>query len=204
MKIAYNENPMMTTVELDEQETEVLWLKVKIDQLSWRIHGAHFYLTEREKYNHFDLDRARQECDPDYLYNDEGGKENSKIDQRVDMITEEYIDCLKQSHCGDCTCVAMSCDKCSAEVLLGIHTTKGLGSHQAVKIHSAFGEYMKPWKRKRNIHEVVEYLENYDAAEDPPDWEGWEHHADRWNAEAKDAYNWLKNYRDKHFPVDPA
>lgn len=201
MRLVWNENPLNTVVELDEHETEVLWLKVKIDQLSWRLHGAHFYLTERKEYNHFDLDRARQECDPDYLYNDEGGKENSKIDQRVDMIMEEYLTCLKLPHVGDCTCVAATCDKCIAEELLGIHTTRGLGQHEAVKIHSAFGEYMRPWKRKRDIHQVIKYLENYDAAKNPPDWEGWEPHVDRWNTEAKDACEWLKKYRNEHFSV---
>ncbi len=195
---------MMTTIELDEHETEVLWLKVKVDELTWRIHGASFYLTEREKHNYFDLDRARRECDTDYLYNDEGGKENSKIDKRVDEIMEYYVEALMDSHCGDCTCVPSSCDKCHAEELLGIHTMKGLGKHQAVKIHSAFGEYMKPWKRKRNIHEVIEYLEKYDVAKDPPDWKGWEREVDRWNKEAKDACKWLKNYRNEHFnDVDP-
>ncbi|KKL78971.1 hypothetical protein LCGC14_2019540 [marine sediment metagenome] len=138
MKITYDENPLNTIIELDEHDTEVLWLKIKIDQMTSRLCGAHFYLTEREKYNNFDLDRARQECDPDCLYNEEGGKENSKIDQRVDEIMKYLVDALKNAHCGDCTCIACSCDKCHAEELLGIHTTRGLGKHEASYVEAAF------------------------------------------------------------------
>ena len=198
MKITYDENPLNTIIELDEHDTEVLWLKIKIDQMTWLLHGAHFYLTEREgKYNNFDLNRARQECDPDYLYNEEGGKENSKIDQRVDEIMEYYVDALKNAHCGDCTCVAMSCDKCHAEDLLGINTTKRLGQHEGSSIFEAFGEGPEnDWTKQRSIDEAIVHLENFDPT---ADWEGWEAHADRWKAEAASAAEWLKKYRDEHF-----
>ena len=197
MKITYDENPLNTIVELDEHDTEVLWLKIKIDQMMWRLHSAHFYLTEREKYNNFDLDKARQECDLDYFYNEEGGNENSKINQRVDEIMEYLVDALKNAHCGDCTCVPMSCDKCHAEELLGINTTKGLGKHEGSMIFGAFGEGPKNnWTKQRSVHEVIVYLENY---EPKADWEGWEAHADRWKAEAAEAAIWLKKYRDEHF-----
>ena len=202
MRLTWNENPMMTTVELDEKEKELMWHKVKIDQMRWALLGVHFHLEDRKdsEYNNFDLDRARQECDPEYWY----GKEDSEgdkppCDKRVDELMEYFLEALMGPHCGDCTCVAATCDKCMAEEHLGIHTTRGLGKHQAVKIHSAFGEYMRPWKRKRDIHEVIEYLENYDAAKTPPDWEGWEPHVERWNEEAKNACEWLKNYRNEHF-----
>lgn len=202
MKIIYDENPLNTIVELDEHDTEVLWLKTKIDQMTWLLHGAHFYLTEREKYNHFDLDRARQECDPDYLYNEEGGKENSKIDQRIDEIMEYYIDALKNAHCGDCTCVPSACDKCHAEELLGIHTTRGLRKGPGHHVFNAFGESRENnWTKQRTLQEAIEYLENYVPH---ADWEGWEPSADRWKTEATDAAEWLKNYQKEHFNVvDP-
>ncbi|KKM19412.1 hypothetical protein LCGC14_1655940, partial [marine sediment metagenome] len=138
-------------------------------------------------------------------YNEEGGKENSKIDQRVDEIMEYYVDALKNAHCGDCTCVAMSCDKCHAEELLGIHTTRGLGQHSGSSVFGAFGEsHENNWTKQRTLQEAIEYLENYDAAQNPPDWDGWEAHADRWKAEASDAAKWLKNYQKEHFNVvDP-
>lgn len=191
MKITWNENPLMTTIELDEHEKTELWYKTKVEQMEWLLHGAHFHLTEDKPY--FDLERAKQECDPEYYIADRG--EKSKLDERVDMIVKEYIEALKGPHVGDCTCVACSCDKCHAEDLLGINTIPGLGKHEAVKIHSAFGEYMRPWKRKRNIDQVIEYLENY---EPKADWDGWEAHAGRWKAEAKDACEWLKNYKIEH------
>ena len=67
-----------------------------------------------------------------------------------------------------------------------------------LKLH--FGAtYKNKWKRQRNIHEAVEYLKNYDAAENPTDWDGWEAHIDRWNVEAAGAYEWLENYQNEHF-----
>ncbi len=48
------------------------------------------------------------------------------------------VDALKNAHCGDCTCIACSCDKCHAEELLGIHTTRGLGKHEASYVEAAF------------------------------------------------------------------
>lgn len=193
MKINWNENPLMTTVDLDEADKKRLWYETAIEQLQWTISHVEFSLTEGKW---FDLDRARKEVSDDYYWY-EGERENSPFYNRINELVGYFVEALQGPHVGDCTCVAASCDKCHAEELLGINTIEGLGKHQAVKIHSAFGEYMRPWKRIRNITEVIDYLDNYDPADSPPDWAGWETHADRWISEAREASEWLKQYKIK-------
>ena len=36
MKITYNKNPLLTTVELDENEKKELWYKIKIQEMGKR------------------------------------------------------------------------------------------------------------------------------------------------------------------------
>lgn len=197
MKITYDENPLNTKIELDENEKKELWYKIKVEQMEWLLFGAHFHLTLDE----VDIERALKEVDPDYYMAEKRG-DRSKLDSRVDDLLGWYIEALVEPHCGDCTCVPTSCDKCHAEDLLGINTTKGLAQQPEHHIFNAFGEGPdNDWTKQRNIHEAIEYLENYDPK---ADWEGWEAHADRWESEASDAAKWLKTYRDEHFPVvDP-
>jgi len=196
MKINWNENPLMTTVDLDEHDKKILWYETMIEQMHWQVVGAHFHLTRKDEP---EIEEALRDLAYESHYNEEGDTKGSPLHKRCDELVEYYVEALQGPHVGDCTCVAASCDKCHAEDLLGINTIKGLGKHEAVKIHSAFGEYMRPWKRKRTLNQVIEYLENYDAARKPPKWDGWEAHVGRWNAEAKDACEWLKSYKDQHF-----
>ena len=62
MKITYNKNPLLTTVELDENEKKELWYKIKIKEMEEILFSAHFYLEEK----YFDLERAKDDLDPDY------------------------------------------------------------------------------------------------------------------------------------------
>ena len=199
MKIIYNENPLNTVIELDESETEVLWHKVKIDKMKWLLFGAHFHLVDEG--DRFNLDRARHEVDPDYYLpepTDRKGK--TKLDKWVDESMVELMNALNGAHCGNCCCVPSSCDKCEAEDLLGINTTKGLKQQQASKIFAAFGESRENnWTSQRSIDEAIEHLENY---EPKADWDGWEAEVPRWKEEAAGAAEWLKIYRNQHF-VDP-
>ena len=100
------------------------------------------------------------------------------------------------AHCGDCTCVPMTCTKCMAEEWLGINTIKGCGKHGLYKIDGAF---RRNGGAAVSIEEAIENLRNYDPK---ADWAGWEVHAPRWMAEAKRALGWLIAYRDAHFPRD--
>lgn len=210
MKITYNKNPLCTTVELDEHEKKELWYKIKCNELVDLLFDAHFHLQDETKW--FDLDKARKALEPKYYLEDEdeNGIENLKsrlaaddwpsraegLNARVTMLQEHYIQELMGFHIGDCTCVPCSCSKCHAEGLLGINTLKGLGKHSAYKIDGAFGK-----NNERSIDEALESLKNY-STEPPADLTGWdkvgdwEKHVPRWTAEAKAAYEWLKQYNE--------
>jgi hypothetical protein len=192
MKINYHKNPLYTTIDLDEHEKQMLWHKIKINEMEELLFTAHFN-AEEGKY--FNLAEVRRVLNPEYYCNDE----KSGLDKRVDMLFDYYLDDLQSSHAGDCTCVACSCSKCQVESLLGIDTIKGLGKHSAYKIDSAFGK-----NNEKSLDEALETLANYN----PVKGEGWERstqeefdkHIPRWKAEAKVAYEWLVNYKKEHFP----
>lgn len=193
MKITYNKNPLYTTIDLDEHEKKELWYKIKINEMEELLSCASFYLGE-DKY--FDLERARSEVDPDYYCTDE----KSPLDKRCDTLLEHYLADLQACHVGDCTCVACSCSKCQAEVLLGIDTMPGLGKHSARKIDGAFGK-----DNEKTIEEAIDSLANYQI--NPEDftgeaWKklgGYEQYVPRWTAEAKHAHDWLVKYKNEHF-----
>ena len=56
---------------------------------------------------------------------------------------------------------------------------------------------------EKTIEEALDYLKNYNPTPTDPDkWErvgGYEQYLPRWKAEAKLAYDWLKNYSLSHF-----
>jgi hypothetical protein len=188
MKITYAQNPLETKVELDDHEKEILWYKIKVEQLKWLIIGANVYLEEGQFFN---LDRAREEVETEWLYKGEG-EDRAKFDKQVDEYLEGYLQDLTGTHLGDCTCMASSCGKCNAESLLEIDTIEGLRKHPGSYVYSAFRD------GKRNLNEAIAYLETHKPT---AKWKGWEAHADRWAAEQKEACEWLKAYRDKHFPL---
>lgn len=199
MKITYNENPLRTTVELDDHEKEILRLKVVIRQQEYAIAGAHFYLDD----DYFDVDRARSELKYDAW-------EGKDFEDDITKLCQDAIDNLLDVHCGDCTCVAMSCSKCRAESLVGVDTMPGLRKHEASLIGSYYG--WKPEHPKVSIHEVIDKLEVY--CQKPIVWDDskqkghpeyfwnkeiYEKHTPRWTQERENALVWLKNYRDTYF-----
>ena len=183
MKITYTPNPLRTTIELDEFEKKEFWYKIKIEQLMWKIWGAKFHTDPT--YQFYNLERAREELEFD----------EDELNKRVDELCQYYLKNLLDIHCGDCTCVPASCDKCHAESLLEIDTIKGLGKHEGSKISAAFD--MKPGGVDgRSLDEAIEVLANYKPR---AEWEGWEAHAERWAREATNALEWLKAYKERHF-----
>lgn len=213
MKITYTPNPLDTVVELDRQEIDMFRLKIKLQQYEEMIFSAYYTITSRlEERGSLKaitaeeaMKEARKELDPDYWCNDEADKEDhSKLDSRVELLLDHYIADLKSSHVGDCTCVPASCSKCHAEQLLGIDTLKPYpGKHQLHQIASVFSRWNVETKQhdlpEVTLGEAIEKLSTYTPK---ANWLGWESHADRWACEAKEAHEYLINYRNKHFPKE--
>lgn len=198
MKITYAQNPLRTTIDLDEHEKRELWHKIKYEEIEENIlYRAYFYLTQED---YFNLEEAKKILDPDYYLTDNNQKSN--LDQRVDELFDYYIQSLSDTHGGDCICDPCSCEKCHAESLLGVDTISGLGKHEASNISSAF------WRGKdqpeRTLDEVIANMEKPYNPVKGPEWkdftdEQFQFHVPRWKSEHENALVWLKNYRNKHF-----
>jgi hypothetical protein len=204
LKITWNKNPLFTTIELDDHEKQIFWYKIKVKEMENYMFSAHFHLEEGQYY---DLSRARKSLDPEFFLSAETDQEErSGLDKRVDELLEMYLNDFMGSHCGDCTCVPMSCTKCHGESILGIDTIKGISKHSLHKIEGAFGK-----NNERSINEAIAQLENYGekllegpSKDDDPVWKkvgGWSAHVPRWTAEAKHAQEWLVNYRAEHLDI---
>lgn len=197
MKITYNKNPLLTTVELDETDKTLLWHKIKINELEERVSDAAFCLTEGK---YFDIERARKAVDTDYYWADKDN-EKSEIDKRCDTLLAHFIEELNSTHVGDCICVACSCSKCHAESILGIDTIAGLGKHEANYIDGAFGA-----DNQRSIEEAIEILSKFEINPQDYQTEGWlkmggyEQFVPRWKQQKANAHAWLVNYKNQHFP----
>lgn len=182
MKIVWNENPLCSSIILDDRDREVFKLKLYIEELENKLVGCHFYLTDSE---YFNLDEAKKSA-------------NYNFEEIQEALVDKFDYLVKElefgTHIGDCTCLPCSCEKCFAENLLGINTMEGLGKHEAYKIDSFFYD-RKTQKVIRNINEVLEALQNY---EPNANWEGAEVHFKRWKQEANRAYEWLKKYKEEH------
>lgn len=193
MKIIYNKNPLHSIVELDEKDKQLLWYKIKVEELEELLSNVHFHLEEGK---YFDLEQARKDSDPDYYWNDE----KSELDKRCDKLLKHYIIELNGYHDGDCTCIPGSCSKCHAESLLGINTISGLEKHAAYQISGSFGK-----NNEKSIDDVIKHLANYDPTPSDPNSESWkkiggyEQYVPRWKAQAQEAHDWLISYKNEHF-----
>lgn len=196
MKITYNKNPLLTTVELDDNEQKELWYKIKINEMEELLSSAAFSLEEGQ---YFNLERARKELETNYYCPDDDN-EKSGLDKRCDQLLAHFIEELQSYHVGDCTCVPCSCSKCHAESILGIDTMPGLGKHEANKIDGAFGK-----DNDKTIDEAIESLSKFEINPENYNTEGWkklggyEQYVPRWKAEQERAHAWLINYKNQHF-----
>lgn len=139
MKIIYNQNPLKSVVELDENDKKLFWHKIKIEELVELISTADFYLEDGD---FFDLNAARSELSFSRVF---------AIDEEVNKMMECYIEALQGEHIGDCTCFAAGCVKCHAEGLLGITTIPNMSKHVGHWINHAFQE-------NETLHEAIEFL----------------------------------------------
>lgn len=193
MKITYAQNPLNTTIELDEAERKALLAKITIEQLKEEIGHAAFLLGNKEHAGTpADVLKATDSlvrCDASF-YSAAGEEEGNPFDQRCEEILNNGIADLKLPHCGDCTCVPCSCFKCYMEELLGISTLNGLGKHE--------GHKLSTFKADATADEIIAELAAYDPYKKcswgTPD----KALADRWKSEAHNAMNWMIKYKAEH------
>lgn len=201
MEIIYNQNPLATTVKLDEHEREILWHKVRYAEMEDLLFSAHFHLTQE---GHIDHAQAIRELDPDYYMKDD--REKSGLDQRVDELMKYYLESLEDMHAGDCICFPCSCTKCHTESILGIETLKPYpGKSVLYKIDRAFTYKEGDVWKQRTLPEALEHLKSYpenlkvkNEAWKNQSQESWDACVPRWTEEAKTAYDYLFNYAKEH------
>lgn len=146
MKIIYNENPLKTVVELDNQDRQILKLEIEKDFLQEMICGAHYHL-ERNEY-----DKAKDEIDWDYWFVDKSDDGQSNYEKTINQRFDACVDALKDTHIGDCTAFPSTCIKCLAEYYLVIRTIDRLSKHDAYKLFYLF-------EKHQHINEALKCLE---------------------------------------------
>lgn len=188
MKIDWNQNPFLTTVELDERDKERILIVYQNEEYTNILCDLDMELNG--KYNRpalTDLELIKEKI----------GSWGEICNLSVDSEEiKNYISYLDTTHMGDCICVPCSCMRCFVEAMLGINTLRGLGKHEANNVLGAFGK-----DEKKTIDEAITTLEadkEYIKPDTWPDSVGYEVHIPRWESERKRAIEWLKKYKEEH------
>jgi hypothetical protein len=127
LKINWHENPLKTTVVLDEIEKKIFGEKARIRELKSAAQYAALHLRDKND-KFYDPDRALSYLQR--VLDEDGLKERT---------SDKLIELENGFHCGDCTCVATSCEKCFAEDILEIDTLDGLSQRSAHKLDVLYG-----------------------------------------------------------------
>ncbi len=171
MKINWHENPLKTSISLDELEKNIFAEKAKIRELKSAAQYASLHLRDKSD-KFYDPDRAHSLL-------------QFALDE--DALAERIEDMLGELesgfHCGDCTCVATSCEKCLAEEILEINTLDGLKQHGGHQIDVLFGR-----QGSVGIEQVLAALETEIA--EALDQDRHEDHRD-----SVEVYRWLLRYK---------
>lgn len=189
MKIHWNQNPLKTTVELDNTDRKQILTYIQKEAYQDILCDLDLWIAgEIDVNNKLTLEKVQQRI--------QEWEEicNMSIDHDEVKQYEEY---LQTSHVGDCTFFSMTCSKCLAEEALGIDTIQGLDKHSGYIFLHMFGE-------DNTIDHVIEQLSREKAYEKKPEsWknfsdEEYEKHIPHWEAERKVALEWLKQYKEEH------
>lgn len=188
MKINWNSNPLHTTIDIDEQDIEKILLYTQCEDFSNILCELELRLEGRlGQETPLTVEEIKKTIKP----------WSSIRNRDIHHDDVQYlVQALQGEHFGDCTCDACSRIKCQAEDTLGIRTTEGLGKHSARKIRGAFG-----LKSENTIDQALEILAKKPDYVKPATWPdvvGYEIHIPRWEEERIAAYEWLKNYKERH------
>ena len=179
MQINWNQNPLRTQVILDDNDKEKLFLRLKIDHL---LGVSRLTRLKLVKGNVEEALRTLKHINPS----------NCDLEEKVSSL----IDTLLDIHCGDCTCVATSCEKCYAEDLLRIDTIKGLRKYSGYILDGMF-------KKHPHISDVLNDLKEPIVYEKTHKWkifsnEQFEKFSRGWADDRKATFKWLEQYKSQH------
>jgi len=191
MKINWHQNPLRTTVDLDDRDKQMLLVAIQNEYYVGLLCDIDMWLSGKIP---TDIPHSIEEVQ----------KRISRWGEicNMDLDHEDvqmYVEDLHDSHGGDCTCWPATCPKCMAESYLGIDTIKGLGKHEASNIMGAFGK-----DGDKTIDEALDALRiPYKYEKRHSSWEKYpreeyEKHIPRWESEKKRAIEWLENYKQEH------
>lgn len=194
MKIIWKENPLRSIIELNEDEKQTLKYKITIEELKSVILRASRYIENNsieDAKKVLQIIDGKERNSIHYFY-------GSEFDNHIQKNLDQYLEYLKQDHFGDCIRVPCPCSKCTVEDMVGFSTVSDLKNYQMSFINMAFNPTEEnDWKDTRNIDEAIEYLKNYE----PTNTKGYEDYIDIWKKQAKEAYEYLKLYKEKRFNV---
>ena len=187
MKIIWNQNPLCTVVELNDNDREVLVRYVQNEYYSDILANIEMGISDGKITS---LDEVYMQA--------KKWEEICNLNADCEMV-KTFEEELKNEHIGDCTCVPCSCLKCHAEYAIGVNTLKGLGNHEASAIQSAFGD-----SNEKTLEEAIEFLQKEIRYEDRhPSWEkysreDYEKHIPHWEQQRRNALEWMIKYKLEH------
>jgi hypothetical protein len=182
MKITWAPNPLSTTVELDKTEKQVLRARLEIEDLEERLVGVNVHLSDSTPEG---IAKANEEANLDFM----DGEPKRRRDERLDLMARHCAEELMGEHCGDCTCVPMSCMKCYAEQMMRVDTLGPIGKHELSAISEAFRQ-----DSVETTAQAISHMENNPPLAD----EAWKiPHIERWTAERDNAIAYLKAHAEK-------
>jgi hypothetical protein len=189
MKINWHENPLRSTVEIDDQVRNMILLGIQNDEYTDLLYDIQCGLKSDTLFNNADELLVLQEKSSRW-------EEICNITVDSDRVYS-LIAGLSESHAGDCVCFSCSCIKCCAEEILGVNTIMGLGGHQANQIMGAFSGGDTP------IDQAILKLATDREYTKTPLWDKWTQEeydklVVRWKSEQKSALEWLIKYKKEH------
>lgn len=192
MYINWKENPLETTVDVDDRDRQMLLLVHQNNRYLDILIGIDIKLSFK-----YTSDKSKESVVEQVLKRLEPWCDVCDLEPDCDAV-EALVSDLQHTHMGDCVCFPAGCIKCYAEEALGIDTIEGLGKHQASKIFHAFDK-----TTSGSIDEAIEilrqptvYTEEYDKIWSSQ--KAFEKHIPRWETERSEALEWLQTYKQTH------